>query len=60
MKLQGYLQQLEANEQALKQHADTISEDDYQKLVAHHLQLIAQMKEAGAPRPNPATTNGSK
>lgn len=52
MTQKGYLKEIEADEHALRQRANAISEEEYQKLVAHHLHLIAEMKEAEAPSPD--------
>ena len=49
MTQQGYLKEIEADERDLRQRANTVSEEEYQKLVAHHLHLIAEMKEAETP-----------
>lgn len=39
-----FLSKIQANERLLKQHAHAVSQDDYEKLVAEHLHLIASLK----------------
>ncbi len=45
MMQQTYLSQIEEDERALKEEARAVSEQEYLKLVAHHLHLIARSKQ---------------